>query len=321
MVKAPTPALAPDEVLVGVRAIGLNYADIFCCLGLYAAANAVLHERGGGAFCPGLEFAGEVLAVGNETRQYSTGDRVYGFSRFGAYRTAVACREPYVRKIPDDWSFSEAAALLVQGLTAWHGLVELGAARAGSRVLVHSAAGGVGCAALEICQHLGCDVVGVIGSEAKQPFLAERFPNVTPLVRGPARGFAAQLAEHEQFDVVLESLGGEYLSASLDHVAPMGRLVTFGATAAYGGARDGVRKWLSLVPNHLRRPKIDPGTLVSTNRAVMGLNLIWCHLGDGVVGRGCGEGLWGGVVGRGVGRGCGEGLWGGAVGRSFARGL
>lgn len=258
VVSASTPALASDEVLVGVRAIGLNYADVFCCLGLYAAANAVLQERGGGSFCPGLEFAGDVLAVGSEAREYASGDRVYGFSRFGAYRTVISCREPLLRKIPDTWSYSQvecgclriwqlfgidcgrctwmsaainlhqpaslfdhgwaaysrwscaqAAALLVQGLTAWHALVVLGAARRGSRVLVHSAAGGVGCAALQICGALGCKAVGVIGSEAKRPFLVERFPSVKPLVRGPERSFAAQLSEHGSFDVVLESLGGQ----------------------------------------------------------------------------------------------------------------
>ena len=162
-VSQPVPEPAEDEVVVGVRAIGLNFADIFCCLGLYEAANAELKEQAeamgaAGAFCPGLEFAGEVLAVGPRASGVSLGDRVYGFSRFGAYRSVVVTKCVYVRRVPSTWSYAEAAALLAQGLTAWHGLVPLGAARKGSRVLIHSAAGGVGCAAMQICTAMGCEV-------------------------------------------------------------------------------------------------------------------------------------------------------------------
>ena len=272
------PEVGDDEVRVDVRAIGLNYADVFCVLGLYEAANKMLEEQGDGAsLCPGLEFAGVVSAVGARVGRVAVGQRVYGFTRFGAYRTSVVVRERLVRPMPETWSFNEAAALLVQGLTAWHGLVELGGARKGSRVLVHSAAGGVGSCALEICSAIGADAVGVVGSPHKVDFLRERFPRCTPLVRSSERRYAAQLAEVGfEYDVVLESLGGKYLTGALDRVAPMGRLVHFGATAAYGGSIvDGLFKWIKLVPNFLRRPFVDPGELVPKNRALMGFNLIW----------------------------------------------
>ena len=273
----PIPAVGDGECLVGVRAIGLNYADVFCVLGLYEAANKMLEDSGGGALVPGLEFSGEILAVGNGVSDHAVGDRVYGFCRFGAYRTAVVAPQQLLKRIPDGCSYAEGASLLVQGLTAWHGLVSLGGAKQGSRVLVHSAAGGVGCAALQICDSLGCEAVGVVGTDSKVPFLKERFPSCTPLVRGREGGYAAQLATlGGEYDVVLESLGGKYLSAALERVAPMGRLVHFGATHAYGGGWvDGLLKWLKLVPNYLLRPRIDPGKLVGTNRAVIGFNLIW----------------------------------------------
>ena len=243
--QSSVPRLSDSECLVGVKAIGLNYADVFCVLGLYEAANAVLAEQPG-AFVPGLEYAGEVLEVGASVTDFAPGDRVYGFTRFGAYTTKVVVEPALLRKIPDGWSFAEAASLLVQGLTAWHGLVSLGGARSGSRVLVHSAAGGVGCAALEICDAIGADAIGVVGSESKIPFLQKRFPRCTPVVRRSERQYAAQLADvGGEYDVVLESLGGRYLTAALDRVAPMGRLVHFGATAAYGGSIvDGWWKWL-----------------------------------------------------------------------------
>ena len=273
----PLPAMADEECVIGVKAIGLNYADVFCVLGLYEAANKFLKDSGEGALVPGLEFSGEVLEAGKGVSKFKKGDRVYGFTRFGAYRTKVVAREKLLQPMPSDWSYAEGAALLVQGLTAWHGLVVLGNAKAGSSVLVHSAAGGVGCAALQICETLGCTSVGVVGSDKKIGFLKERYPSCTPLVHAKERKYKKQLDEvGKEYDVVLESLGGGYLTAALDHVEPMGRLVHFGATHAYGGTGvDGLLKWLKLIPNYLARPLLDPGKMVPKNQAVFGFNLIW----------------------------------------------
>lgn len=97
-------------------------------------------------------------------------------------------------------------------------------------------------------------------------------------MRGPERGYANQLATLPgggRFDCVLDSLGGNFFSAALESLEPMGRMVHFGATHSYGGASGGLRKWLTLIPGFLSRPRLDPGMLVGTNRAVMGFNLIW----------------------------------------------
>lgn len=275
--RSAVPAPGADEVVVSVRAIGLNFADVFCCLGLYEAANAVCAETGG-SFCPGLEMAGVATAVGSQVTAIRPGDRVYGFARFGAYRTVVVQRAKLLRPVPASWSFTEAAALAVQGLTAWHGLVHLGACAKGARVLVHSAAGGCGVAAMQICTSLGCSVVGLVGSEAKRAWLLERFPAAEAvLVRGAEKDYAAALAALPGggFDVVLDALGGGYFTAGLEALRPMGRIVHYGATHSYGGASDGLLKWLTLVPGHLSRPMVDPGKLTPANRSVMGFNLIW----------------------------------------------
>ena len=192
----PMPELQPGQVLVEVAAVGLNFADVFCCLGLYAAAPK-------GAFIPGLEFAGVVVAVHPEQPAATAmaaaedgsqgpaqppqppprvGDRVIGVTRFGAYASHVALGAGYVRPLPPGWSLREGAAFAVQALTAAQGLLALGdleaaAARrrrgggggggGGPAVLVQSAAGGVGLQALAICQAIGARVLALVGSDAK----------------------------------------------------------------------------------------------------------------------------------------------------------
>src|SRR5262245_2746677 len=140
---------APGQARVAVRSVGLNFADLAACLGVYSATPRE-------SFIPGLEFAGVVEAVGPPA---SRGGHpsvlrprapVVGVTRFGGYATAVNAGRDYLWPVRSGWSFAEAAALPVQGLTAWYGLVHRGGVRRGDVVLVQSAAGGVGLHALSI---------------------------------------------------------------------------------------------------------------------------------------------------------------------------
>ena len=145
------PPPAAGEVQVAVHAVGLNFADVFACLGLYSATPA-------GAFVPGLEAAGVITAVGpalGGPSAFGIGDRVVVLTRFGGYATALNIDSRYLAPVPQGWSFAEAAAWPVQALTAWYGLVQLGAVRAGHVVRLQSAAGGVGLQALAILERLG----------------------------------------------------------------------------------------------------------------------------------------------------------------------
>jgi len=119
LVDKPLPPPAPGEVSVAVRAIGLNFADVFAIWGLYGATPE-------GAFTPGLEYAGHITAVGDGVTGVSVGDAVMGVTRFGAYTTALNIDERYVLPLPKGWTMAEGAAYLVQVLTAYYGLVNLG---------------------------------------------------------------------------------------------------------------------------------------------------------------------------------------------------
>ena len=193
MVETPIAPPMANQVTVEIECVGLNMADVWTVLGLYKAAPPE-------GVCPGLEFCGVVTAVGAEVGDVSVGTRVMGFSRFGAFATHITIDSPFVRPLPAGWTAEQGAAFVVQGITAWHALVELvglreRCARAASGaaerpiVLVHSAAGGVGLNACEICEKLGASVVGTVGSEGKKDFLVQH-SNIEPeaVVVRPAGG-------------------------------------------------------------------------------------------------------------------------------------
>ena len=277
------PDPGPGEARVAVRAIGLNFADIFACLGLYSATPA-------GPFVPGLEVAGVVEALGPAIPPHGTsgegphairlGDRVIGLTRFGAYATAVNLGVPCLRAIPPEWSFAEGAAFPVQALTAWYGVIELGALEPGDRVLVHSAAGGVGLNALAILTTVGARVVATVGRPAKRAFLVERC-GLTPdqVIVRDRHHFASQLDDAladlrlDGFDLVLDAVGGPFFRPAYERLRPEGRLVLYGAADFMPKhARPG---YLRLALKYLRRPRIDPLQMIAENRSVMAFNLIW----------------------------------------------
>jgi alcohol dehydrogenase len=270
------PDPASNEVIVEVRAIGLNFADIFAIMGLYSATPQ-------GSFVPGLEYAGIVLAVGEGVSRVAVGQRVMGVIRFGAYTTHLAIDENYVLPLPDDWSFEEGAALLVQALTAYYALFPLGAMKQGATVLIHSAAGGVGLVANRIAKKFDAFTIGTIGSPHKIKLLEqEDYDRV--IVRSKGDNYKAVTEALDEalkrkdgskrpLNLVLDSIGGNTLRASYDALAPMGRAVCFGsAHLAFQGKRP---PYLSLGWKYLQRPKFDPLDMIENNKAVMGFNLIW----------------------------------------------
>lgn len=267
------------HVRVAVKAIGLNFADIFACLGLYSATPK-------GSFIPGLEFAGVVEAVGpaasgpGEASALRAGDHVVGMTRFGGYATAVNVGTHYLRPLRPGWSFAAGAAYPVQALTAWYGLVRLGALERDDVVLLQSAAGGVGLNALEILRATGARTIAVVGRASKRDWIVEqrRLEPDRVVVRdrdtfGADLDRALTALGADGFDLVFDAVSGPYLLPAYERLRPEGRLVVYGA-AEYMTPGPRVRR-LRLAARYLRRPRIDPLQMVSDNRSVMGFNLIW----------------------------------------------
>jgi len=268
----PLAAPAPGEVQVEVAACGVNFADVFACLGLYSATPA-------GSFIPGLECAGHIRRVGEGVQAWREGDAVIVLTRFGGYADALNVDARTLHPVPSGWSLIEAAAYPVQALTAWYGLVPLGNVRRDAVVLVQSAAGGVGLNALHALATLGATAVAVVGTPAKRDFLQQKFglpaARIVLRDRGFARGLDAALASlgARGFDVVFDAVYGEAFKRLFERLAPEGRYVLYGAADFMsGGSRPNL---LRLAAQYLRRPRLDPLAMMPQNRALMAFNLIW----------------------------------------------
>jgi polyketide synthase 12/myxalamid-type polyketide synthase MxaB len=210
--------LAAGQIRIAVRAAGLNFRDLMCVLGTYPGQVDAL----------GAECAGVVDAVGPGVEGFAPGDEVLAFAPGGLATAVVVPAEFAVRK-PAAWSFEQAAALPLATMTAAYALEDLAALRAGERVLIHAAAGGVGLAAVQIAQRLGAEVFATAGSEAKRSMLrALGVPHAHDSRSLAFRDEVRAATGGRGVDVVLNSLAGDFIGASLDVLAPGGRFAEMG---------------------------------------------------------------------------------------------
>lgn len=264
----PDPAPGPGEVLVETAAMGVNLADCVVRMGLYPSATKYV----GWPITPGFEFSGVVKENGPGAGRFAPGTRVFGVVRFGAYSTHVVAPEDQLVPVPENMTMEQAGAAFVPALTSWFALALQGGARPGHRVLIHSAAGGVGSTAVQMAVALGCRVVGVVGSAKKVSFVEGLGASaVIDRSRGDFVRQAAALAP-EGYDIVLDANGYQTLRDSYSLLGPMGRLVIYGAHTMLSRG-SGRRNWLRLAVTYLRTPRFDPLALTNDNKSVMAFNL------------------------------------------------
>jgi polyketide synthase 12 len=220
--------LEPGQVRLSVRAMGVNFREVLVALDVVP----------GGDRPTGGEAAGVVTEVGPGVTGFAVGDRVMGLVT-GAYGGPVALADHRtLAPLPDGWTFAQGAAAPVAYLTAYYGLVDLGRVRPGDRVLVHAAAGGVGTAAVRIARHLGAEVFAT-ASPAKWPAVLAEGVAATHLESSRTTAFEEAFRARtggRGVDVVLNSLTGGFVDASLRLTAPGGRFLEMGKT----DLRDGI---------------------------------------------------------------------------------
>ena len=267
LVEAPIAALAADDVLIEVKACGVNYADGIIRMGLYASAK----ELHGYPITPGFELSGVVSAAGPEVADFAVGDAVVALTLFGGYCSHIVLKADRVFKKPANLSFAQAAALPTVFLTAWFMVREQVMPKPGDIWLVHSAAGGVGSALCQLGRLAGCRVIGVVGSAHKRgdalamganEVIDKSTQNLWPEAKRLAPG---------GYQAVFDANGVSTLGQSYAHLAPMGKLCIYGFASML--PHDGKLNWLKMAWDWIRTPRFNPLDMTQSNKSVLAANL------------------------------------------------
>ena len=269
----PDPRPGKEEVLIRVKAAGLNFADILARQGLY--------PDGPKKPCVmGYEVAGVIEGVGDQVDQALVGKAVVAMTRFGGQSELVVVNSKQFFEKPDSLSFEQGAAIPVNYLTAYALLAVMGSLQPGEAVLIHNAGGGVGLAALDIAKRLNAVTYGT-ASPSKHEFLRERgldhpidYRNQDwlPVLKEMTNGRGVEL--------VIDPIGGGHWKKSYLALRSTGRLGMFGVSTA---SANGLKGKVGLLKAAWQTPWFHPFGLLNKNKGVFGLNLghMW-HEGEKV---------------------------------------
>src|SRR5438552_13264988 len=260
---APDPKPGPGEVVIDVRAAGLNFADILARQGLYPDGPAK-------PCVMGYEVSGIVEAAGDDVDQNLIGKAVIAMTRFGGQAELVAVPATQVFEKPDALTFEQAAAIPVNYLNAWALLVAMGGLKKDEAVLIHNAGGGVGLAALDIAKQIGAKTFGT-ASTGKHEFLRARgldhaidyrTQDWLPVLKDLTNGRGVEL--------VIDPLGGPSWKKSYQALRTTGRMGVFGMSVA---SASGIKGKIRALKAILSMPRFNPIGLMNRNKGVFGLNL------------------------------------------------
>ena len=226
----PTPDPGPGEALVRHAAVGLNFIDVYFRTGLYKTGlPAVL----------GMEASGTVTAVGPDVTEVAVGDRVaYATAPIGAYSTERVIAADRLVKLPDNIDFNTAAAMMLQGITAQYLLRRTYKVQPGETILVHAAAGGVGLIMCQWAKALGATVIGVVSTEEKAELARAHGADHVIVGHADLAAEVRRFTGGAMVPVVYDSIGKDTFMASLDSLAPLGMMVSFGNASGPVGAID-----------------------------------------------------------------------------------
>jgi len=261
--EAPDPKPDKGEVVIQVKAAGLNFADILARQGLY--------PDGPKKPCVmGYEVAGLVEAVGEGVDGGLVGKSVVALTRFGGQAEKVAVRADQVFEKPECLTFEQAAAIPVNYLTAYSLLYVMGSLQSNESVLIHNAGGGVGLAALDIAKKIGATTYGT-ASPGKHGFLRERgLDHPIDYRNQDWLPVLQELTNGRGVELVIDPIGGSHWKKSYAALRHSGRLGMFGVSSA---SANGLRGKLKLIKAAAQMPRFHPLGLLNKNRGVFGLNL------------------------------------------------
>lgn len=243
----PTPEVKGDEVLIAVKAAGLNRSDVFQREGGYPA------PPGAPSDILGLEVAGVIVQCGPDVTDFKTGDQVCALLAGGGYAEYVSVREGQCLPIPANLTFAEAASLPETVYTVWSNVFQRTALQPGESLLIHGGNSGIGITGIQLAHALGSRVTVTVGTEEKGQKCLEL--GADAYINYKTQDFEKELQE-EGIDVILDMIGGNYLQKNVNILNPEGRLVHINAV-------DGSKTNLDISKVMMKRLTITGSTLRS----------------------------------------------------------
>lgn len=284
----PDSEVGPGEVRIAVKAAGINFADLMARSGLYPEAPKP-------PCVIGYDIAGEIESVGAGVDGLRVGDRVLAGTRFGGYAELVVVGAGQVLSLPERWSWEQGAAFPVNYATAHAGLVVMGGLREGDRVLIHSAAGGVGIAAIQVARAIGAEIFGTARAAKHDAIRQQGCDHPIDYHAVDFADEVVRITGGEGVDVVMDAIGPSSFKRSYRILRQGGRLIMFGLAEVQAGEG---RNIPALIKGLARMPLATVPwwkslALMNENKGVFGLNMLtwWDREGLDRVLRPLAEGL------------------------------
>ena len=264
----PHPSPGKGEVLIETRACGVNFADCLVRMGVYRSAK----EFVGWPITPGFEASGVIVKVGEGVTKFTLGQKVIAITLFEGYATHLIVPEDQVFLLPECLDFINSAAIPTIFLTAYYALFELGHPRGKNVLLVHSAAGGVGSAIVQLGKEAGCRVIGVVGAPHKVDYVKSLGADAVIDKSSQNLWQEAERLVPDGYDIILDANGAETLRQDYNHLCFGGKLVIYGFHTMFSKGR-GTPNWFKLLWDYWRTPRFNPLHMTNDNHSVLAFNL------------------------------------------------
>jgi NADPH:quinone reductase-like Zn-dependent oxidoreductase len=257
----PDPKPGPGEVLIDVRAIGVNFTDVLSRQGLNPEAPRP-------PYIPGHETSGDVLALGDGVPGLRVGQRVLAYHLSGGYAERIAVPAEQVIAIPESLAYQSAVVLPLNYGTAYVALYRTGPVEPGMRTFIHAAAGGVGMAAVDLARRAGLEISGAAGTHLKRArLIAEGVKHVVQSRRLKIARMSKRIYGGRGYDIILDSVGGPSIRDGLKALRPGGRVVSLGVSGISG------RNLLGAVGYLLSAPRFSFLDLLKPSLGLFGVNM------------------------------------------------
>ncbi|MEQ1665894.1 MAG: zinc-binding dehydrogenase, partial [Bdellovibrionales bacterium] len=269
LISAPDLVPQPDQILIEVAYAGVNYADCLVRLGVYESAKRYV----GFPITPGFEVSGVVKSIGSKVTRFKVGDSVIGFTLFNGYSSQVVVQESHAMPLPQKFTLAEGAAFPAVFMTAYYALKQIFYVYPGSKILVHSVAGGVGTALTQIAKSMNLQVVGVVGNSKKIEYA--KSIGVDKIYDKSAADFSWDTIKSDYvdgFDAVYDANGYSTFLTSYEMLRPTGKLAVYGSHSLIpkqGGKINYVKAAWGL----FKTPKFNPLQMITDNKSIICFNV------------------------------------------------